>query len=86
VQVAGRVNTSCIICLLQIYLACALAFKRAACANRVCCLGDCCRVTSYPRFPLPRRNPKLGNLNPKHHDYVYDLDANPSDGAGQRTE
>jgi hypothetical protein len=49
-------------------------------------VGDCCRVTSYPRFPLPRRNPKLRNPNPKHHDYVYDRDANPSDGAGQRTE
>jgi hypothetical protein len=43
-------------------------------------------VTSYPRFPLPRRNPKLRNPNPKHHNYVYDLDANYSDGAGQRTE
>jgi hypothetical protein len=39
-----------------------------------------------PTFPLPRRNPKLYNPNPKHYNYVYDLNANPSDGAAQRTK
>jgi hypothetical protein len=49
----------------------------------ICSYG---RVTSYLRFPLPRRNPKLCNSNPKHYNYVYDLNANPSDGAAQRTK
>jgi hypothetical protein len=85
-QVARRVNAACIIYELRIYLSCALAVQTCCLRELRLLLGDSCRVTSYPRFPLLRRNTKLRNPNPKHHDYVYNRDANPSDGAGQRTE
>jgi hypothetical protein len=39
-----------------------------------------------PAFPLLRCNPKLCNPNPKHYNYVYNLNANPSNGVGQRTK
>ena len=90
VQVLGRVNTSCIIYLLHIYLSCALAVQ-TRCLRKFCCCVCCLcysRVISYPRFPLPRRNPKLcnPNPNPKHDNYMYDLDANRSDGAVKRNK
>jgi hypothetical protein len=51
----------------------------------VCCL---CygRVTSYLRFPIPRRPTKLRNPNPKHLNHMFNIDANRCDGAAQRTE
>jgi hypothetical protein len=87
-RVAGCASCRC--CLYSL-LATNLSILRPCSANAllartafvVCGYG---RVTSYPRFHLPRRNTKLRNPNPKHDDYVYDRDANPSDGAGQRNE
>jgi hypothetical protein len=86
VQVAGCVNTSCIIYLLpnlSILRPCSRNALLAQIFRCVCCL---CygRVTSYPRFPTLRRRTNLRNPNPKHYNYMYNLNANPTDGAGQR--
>jgi hypothetical protein len=39
-----------------------------------------------PAFLLLRCNPKLYNSNPKHYNYVYNLNANPSNSVVQRTK
>jgi hypothetical protein len=39
-----------------------------------------------PRFTAPRRLTKQLNPNPKHLNYMYNLDANRSDSATQCAE
>jgi hypothetical protein len=56
--------------------------KRAACANSLLLR----LLFVLPRFTAPRRLTKQLNPNPKHLDHMYDLDANPCDGATQRAE
>jgi hypothetical protein len=62
-----------------------LQCKRAAYANCVCYLCYS-YVILYLRFPLLRCNPKLYNSNSKHYNYIYNLNINPSNSAGQRTK
>jgi hypothetical protein len=87
-QVAGRALCKCCLYLL---LATNLSILRPCSANAlltqtVFIVCSCSCVILYLRFLLLRCNPKLYNPNSKHYNYVYNLNANPSNSAGQRTK